>query len=86
MTALSAENTWTPTKKVLQNTGFDLIIYGTFEGTVQVEASYDEITWHPLDSFTEAGSYTGHPTRTMFVRAGFPTGGYTSGTAQVLLG
>lgn len=86
MATLTASDQYTPVKQVIQHTGFDLIIEGTFTGTISVQVSIDGVNdWRTIDNFDAPAGYTGRPSRTWYVRAGFLPGGHTSGTAEVTL-
>lgn len=96
--SLSAQNTFTDwvSPKVLtgkRNYGFggflNFSITGTWVGTITIQCRYDQ--GDPID--LNDGAFTSNVVkiiedheRTVEYRAGFKTGGYTSGTAVVRLG
>ena len=79
--AIGAENTFTDAVQLTGN--FNISISGTFSATVTVQRSFDNSTWHDVDSFTAATQQTGFEPEVVWYRAGVKTGGYTSGTANV---
>lgn len=66
---------------------FDVGISGTFSGTVMVQrrpfGALLDSDYRDVEGFTEAAERTGYQAGAWEVRAGFKTGGYTSGTAII---
>lgn len=83
MASLSAANTFTSPVLRQGGVGFDVTVSGTFSGTVSVQISKDQTTWMSVDSLTAAGVLSGLLGTAWYIRAGFETGAYTSGTAVV---
>lgn len=79
--AIDAENSFTDPVQLTGN--FNISISGTFSATVVVQRSFDNSTWHDVNSFTTAFQGTGYEPEVVWYRAGVKTGGYTSGTANV---
>lgn len=93
--ALVAENTFSNSIRV---TGvgsaarrFGIVITGTFTATINVQRSFDNLTWADVDSpyiFTAPASTTYYDeleNQIVYYRIGIKTGNYTSGTANVTL-
>lgn len=81
--ALSAENTFTTPVNV---TGlFNLSITGIWVGTITIQRSFDSGTvWKDVNTFTaNTEAMDIEPEGVVVWRAGFKTGQYTSGTANV---
>ncbi len=83
MPALSAANTFIPATLIQAGDEFDFSITGTFVGTVTAQISKDQSNWIDVDSLTIPGVLVGSLGSAWYVRAGFKTGAYTSGTANV---
>ena len=79
--AIAAENTFTDPVQLTGN--FNISISGTFVATVVVQRSFDNSTWHDVNSFTAPFQGTGFEPEVVWYRAGVKTGGFTSGTANV---
>jgi hypothetical protein len=60
-------------------------VSGTFVGTITVQGSKDKVNWFDIDTVTEATFKTGRTASPWFIRAGFKTGEFTSGTAEVVV-
>lgn len=82
---ISAQNTFTPATLVHGESDFDVLIAGTFVADVVVQVSRDETTWYDVKTYTAPVVETGDLGSTWYVRAGVKTGGYTSGTATVVI-
>ena len=81
---IATENTFTAPKFVPSGSGFDLTIGGSFTGDITVEFSKDGTTnWIAADVQSNEGVFSGRPSRDWYVRAGFRTGDYTSGSAEI---
>jgi len=80
---ISAQNTFTPSVVVSRDRSFDILVAGSFAGTVTVQVSHDDTTWYDIKSYTVPTFETGDLGSTWYVRAGVKTGDYTSGTATV---
>lgn len=79
--AITAQNTFSDP---LRLTGaFNISISGTFAATVTVQRSFDNSTWHDVNSFTAPFQGTAFEPEVVWYRAGVKTGGFTSGTANV---
>lgn len=63
--------------------GCDVVISGTFVGTVTVQVSKDNITWYDAGSSTVPDVLPTLAYTAWYIRAGIKTGNYTSGTAVV---
>lgn len=83
MTQLSSADAYTPAVQVQGFRGWDVLVSGTFTGTISIQLSKDNATWHTIDTSDAPVIKTGTPASMWFVRAGFATGDYTSGTAEV---
>lgn len=83
---ISAQNTFTPAIQRSAGRGFDVIIAGTFDATVTIQASRDGSTWIDLEDQTTPIVRTGLAASEMYYRVGVKTGNYTSGTVSVDLG
>lgn len=83
MPALSSANSFTTPTLRQGDTGFDVVVSGTFSGTITVQISKDQSTWSDIETTTTTGVLTGKLGTAWYVRAGFKTGNYTSGTANV---
>jgi hypothetical protein len=64
----------------------NISVYGSFVGTVTLQRSMDAVTWTTVDTYTSPEERFGHEPELIYYRVGFPTGGYTSGTAYVRIG
>ena len=64
----------------------NISVYGSFVGTVTLQRSMDAVTWTNVDTYTSPEERFGHEPELIYYRVGFPTGGYTSGTAYVRIG
>lgn len=89
---LTAENTFTDAlyvrglDPVLGRGLVDLEITGTFSGAIYVQFSADGSTWNNTgDVYTTAGARLLERATGCYLRAGFPTGAFTSGSAAVAL-
>lgn len=80
---ISAQNTFTASKLIRPADNFDLLVSGTFVGTVTLQVSHNATTWYDVKEYTAASFETGDLGSTWYVRAGIKTGAYTSGTAIV---
>lgn len=83
MATLSAANTYTTPVLKQGNSGFDVLVTGTFVGTITVQISKDNTNWYDVDTLSSAGVLAGLLGTAWYVRAGFKTGAYTSGSATV---
>lgn len=83
MQSLSANNSFTPAVLRQAGDGFDVIVSGTFSGTITVQLSKDGSNWYDVDATTVPTVMTGTPATAWYVRAGFKSGAYVSGTAGV---
>lgn len=79
--AITAQNTFTDPVQLTGN--FNVSISGTFSATVTVQRSFDNSTWHDVNSFTTPFQGTGYEPEVVWYRAGVKTGAFTSGTANV---
>jgi len=79
---ISTENTFTDTIHRQQG-GVDVAVGGTFVGTISVLFSKDNVNWFNAASLDGPGMYFAEIATAWFVRVGFETGNYTSGTAEV---
>lgn len=83
MPALSAANSFiTPVLKQ-GDVGFDVAVSGTFVGTITVQISKDQSTWIDIETLNAVNTITGKLGTAWYIRAGFKSGAYTSGTANV---
>lgn len=81
---ISTENTFTTPVLRQSATAFDVAVSGTFVGTVTIQLSRDGSTdWIDIGSTTEPTVQSADFNASWFVRAGFKTGDYTSGSAKV---
>jgi hypothetical protein len=83
MTTLSAANTFAPAVNKQAKVGYSISIIGTFVGTITLQRSKDGITWVDFASYTVPAELDGEFGTQYYVRAGFKTGGWTSGSADV---
>lgn len=83
---LSAEDTFTTPVVVAGNTKFNVVVSGTFTGTISLQARRTEIDeWITLDTMTGPDIKVGELATAFYVRAGFLTGDYSSGSADVVV-
>jgi len=84
--SLSAQNTFCD--GLYTEKEFNFSIQGTWVGTITVQRSLDRgSTWRDVETFTSnIETYGFDPGPTVIYRAGFKTGEYTSGTADVRIG
>lgn len=83
---ITAEDTYTVPTLCQGERGFDVAITGTFVGTVTTQLSKDGSTgWIDVGSSTTPTVSAGDINTAWFVRAGFKTGEFTSGTADVVI-
>jgi hypothetical protein len=81
--SLSEADTWCG-PLLLSPGGFDFFVWGDFVGTVTLQASPNEgQDWVPVKTYTEASVDLGQVSREGLYRAGFASGDYTSGTANI---
>lgn len=68
---------------------FDLLISGTWSGTVTVQKSVMDpavsSNWIDIQTFTANNSYPAYEPAKAWYQVGFASGGYTSGTARLEL-
>lgn len=83
MASLTAANTYTTPVLLQAGDGFDVVVQGTFVGTITAQISKNQSTWVDVDTLATAGILTGSLGSAWYIRAGFKTGAYTSGTADV---
>ena len=83
MASLTAANTYTTPALLQGGDGFDVVVQGTFSGTITAQISKDQSTWIDVDTLNGAGILTGSLGSAWYVRAGFKLSAYTSGTANV---
>lgn len=83
MASLTAANTYTTPVLLQGGDGFDVVVQGTFSGTITAQISKDQSTWIDVDALNGAGILTGSLGSAWYVRAGFKLSAYTSGTANV---
>ena len=83
MANLTAQNTFTAPVLKQEGRGYSVSISGTFAGTVTVQRSVDGQTWFGIYSTASPAELDGEVATAHFIRAGFKTGDYTSGTAVV---
>jgi len=87
--AITAQNTWTDTIEVAYGNGVALdASASTGVGTVVLQRSLDGTNWidimsKSINNSADGGDYL--PLTVMSVRAGIKTGGFTSGTINVVL-
>ena len=83
--SLTEQNTFSEAVRLLGRFNFSLA--GTWAGTVFVQRSFDAgMTWRDVNSYTANIEDGGNEAEIgVIYRAGFKTGGYTSGTADVRL-
>lgn len=82
--ALSADNTFT---KWIEITGqdFHVEVSGTFAGTLDLQFEDELGAWITTGDTVDLGLHAGvNPSKQKY-RLGFPTGSFTSGTAQVAI-
>ena len=79
--AITAQNTFTDPVQLTGN--FNISISGTFSATVTVQRSFDNSTWHDVNTFTAPFQGTGFEPEVVYYRAGVKTGAFTSGTANL---
>ena len=87
--ALTAENTFTDW--IYSTKEFNLSISGTFVGTITVQRALDtarpDADARDVDTFTAPiETYGFEPSGVALYRAGFKTGEFTSGTANIRIG
>jgi len=87
--ALTAQNTFTDW--IYSTKEFNLSISGTFVGTITVQRAFDtadaDNDARDVDEFTAPiETYGFEPSGVALYRAGFKTGEYTSGTANIRIG
>jgi len=87
--ALTAENTFTDW--IYSTKEFNLSISGTFVGTITVQRAFDtadaDNDARDVDTFTAPiETYGFEPSGVALYRAGFKTGEFTSGTANIRIG
>ena len=87
--ALTAENTFTDW--IYSTKEFNLSISGTFVGTITVQRAFDtadaDNDARDVDTFTSpTETYGFEPSGVALYRAGFKTGEFTSGTANIRIG
>ncbi|MAO22080.1 MAG: hypothetical protein CMJ25_15135 [Phycisphaerae bacterium] len=87
--ALTAQNTFTDW--IYSTKEFNLSISGTFVGTITVQRAFDtadaDNDARDVDTFTAPiETYGFEPSGVALYRAGFKTGEYTSGTANIRIG
>ncbi|MEL0117556.1 MAG: hypothetical protein VXB01_01335 [Opitutae bacterium] len=65
---------------------FNLSISGTLSAgtTVTCQRSYDNSTWHDVDTFTSISENVGFEPEVLFYRAGCKTGEFTGGDSVVV--
>lgn len=83
MASLTAANTYTTPVLLQGGDGFDVVVQGTFSGTITAQISKDQSAWIDVDTLNGAGILTGSLGSAWYVRAGFKLSAYTSGTANV---
>lgn len=83
MADISSGNSFTAAKLKQANNGFDVAVSGSFTGRVTVQLSKDRTNWVDADDTEAPTVMSGRPQTAWYVRAGFKTGDYTSGTATV---
>ena len=83
MPALSSENSFTPSVLKQGDVGFDVVVSGTFAGTITVQISKDNSNWIDIETISTRTVLTGLLGTAWYIRAGLKTGSYTSGTANV---
>lgn len=79
--AITTQNTFTDPVQLTGN--FNISISGTFVATVAVQRSFDNSTWHDVNTFTAPFQGTGFEPEVVYYRAGVKTGAFTSGTANL---
>jgi hypothetical protein len=87
--ALTAQNTFTDW--IYSTKEFNLSISGTFVGTITVQRAFDtadaDNDARDVDTFTAPiETYGFEPSGVALYRAGFKTGEFTSGTANIRIG
>ena len=84
--SLTAQNTFSDGLRT--ENSFNFSIKGTWVGTITVQRSLDSgSTWRDVDTFTSnIETYGFDPGPTVVYRAGFKTGEFTSGQADVRIG
>jgi hypothetical protein len=81
---ISAQNTFTIPVQKNAYEGYSMSVSGTFVGTVTAQRSKTKDgPWFDIYSTTISAELDGDFATPFWVRAGFKTGGYTSGTAVV---
>jgi hypothetical protein len=80
---LSAANTFTPPILLQGEDSFDVVVAGSFSGTITVQVSKDQSTWYDVQTATTPTVLAGLLGSAWFVRAGFKVGQWTNGTASV---
>lgn len=93
--ALLAQNTFSNSIRVVgvgsAGRRFAIVITGTFTATINLQRSFDNLTWQDVDapySWTAPASTTYYDeleNQIVYYRIGIKTGNYTSGTANVTL-
>lgn len=83
MASLSSANSFTTPVLLQAGDGFDVVVQGTFSGTITAQISKNQSAWIDVDTLTIPGILTGALGSAWYVRAGFKAGQYTSGTADV---
>lgn len=83
MANLSAANSFTPGVLKQPKVGYSVSISGTFVGKVTVQRSKDGVTWADIAPYTAPAELDGEFATAFYIRAGFNTGDYTSGSAAV---
>ena len=83
MTDLTAQNTFCPSVYKGDDQPVSVSCAGTWVGTVTVQRSRDGNTWRDVEGFTANFERDSRSAGGWYWRAGFKTGGYTSGTASV---
>jgi hypothetical protein len=83
MADLNAQNTYCAAVYKAGGQRFAVSVIGTWAGTITTQRSRDGNTWQDVDNTTSNYERDGISAAGFYWRAGFKTGGYTSGTATV---
>ncbi len=84
--SITAQNTFTDAVQLNAGQKAAISISGTFSATVTVQRRLDGSNWRDVESFTSAVEKTFSADSGCEIRAGVKTGGYSSGTAILLIG
>ena len=85
--SVAAQNTFTDPITIMAGQGANISVSGTFAATVTLQRLLDGVTWQDVPDaiYTGAAEKIYDAVSSHEIRIGVKTGGFTSGTVEVLL-